>query len=142
MNPAPQAGDARAPKQTPQQDKRALKQQYRESTVPAGVFTIRNLDSGRVLLGASLNVEGAINRHRFELQTRSHRCKPLLADWVASGPERFAFEVIDTVKERDDPAFDRAGELQDLQHLWNEEFDRRGVDRYPQVQNSVAGLTR
>jgi hypothetical protein len=106
----------------PQEKKRALIKKYKETVRPAGVFVIRNKLNGHVYLSGSLDVEGAMNRARFELGLRSHRNKALLRDWVAHGAEHFGFEVIDRVKERDDPAFDRAAELEKLLALWREEF--------------------
>lgn len=116
---------------TDRAQQRLLKQQYREAPPAAGVFTIRNLASGRLLLGASLNLEGSLNRHRFELGMRGHRNRDLQADWLAQGAEGFAFDVVDTVKERPaDPAFDREAELEVLHELWSQEFARRGAPRY------------
>lgn len=92
--------------------KRALSRQYKDSVRPAGVFAIRNRSNARVYVAGSLDVEGAMNRARFELNLRSHRNKALLQDWLALGPEQFGFEVVDRVKEREnDPGFDRAAEL-------------------------------
>ena len=85
-----------------------------------GVYAIRDRETGRVLLGASRNVHAALNRARFELRMRSHSNRTLQAEWDRSGPERFAFEVLELVKEREDPAFDYAGELQALEALHRE----------------------
>jgi len=46
------------------------------------------------------------------------------------GAESFSFEVIDTLKKRDDPAFDCKGELASLLAMWTEELDSRGDRRY------------
>ncbi len=97
---------------------------------PAGVFVIRNLMDGRVYVAGSLDVEGAMNRARFELNLRSHRNKALQRDWVAHGATHFSFEVIDRVKERDDPVFDRAAELEKLLELWREELQCIGDKGY------------
>lgn len=102
--------------------RRALVRSYKESRLPAGVFVIRNLLNGRVYVGGSLNLDGAMNRHRFELRTRSHRNKLLLRDWLEHGEQNFAFEIVDHVKERDDPHFDYEAELQSVLALWREEF--------------------
>ncbi len=112
------------------QDQRALKRQAQEIKPQAGVYAVRHRSSARVLLGASVNVQAVLNRHRFELQLKSHRCMPLQADWSTQGPSAFEFEIVDTVRESDDPAFDRLAELQSLYMLWQEEFDRLGSARY------------
>lgn len=114
----------------PPETRRDLVRKYKETVRPAGVFAIRNLHSGRVYVAGSLDVEGAMNRARFELGLRSHRNKALLRDWVAHGAAHFSFEVIDRVKEREDPAFDRAAELEKLLGLWQEELECRGDKGY------------
>ena len=103
--------------------KRALTRQYKERARTAGVFVIRNQGNSRVYVGSSLDVEGAMNRVRFELSHHSHRNKALQQDWLAHGAANFTFEVVDRVKEREeDPSFDRAAELENLLALWQEEL--------------------
>jgi hypothetical protein len=114
----------------PQETRRALARKYKDTVLPAGVFVIRNTLSGRVYVAGSLDVEGAMNRARFELGLRSHRNKALVRDWVEHGAAHFSFEVIDRVKERDDPAFDRAAELEKLLELWREELQCCGDKGY------------
>jgi len=114
----------------PPETKRALVRKYKDTVLPAGVFVIRNTLSGRIHVAGSLDVEGAMNRARFELGLRSHRNKALVRDWAAHGAEHFSFEVIGRVKERDDPAFDRAAELEKLLALWREELQCDGDKGY------------
>jgi hypothetical protein len=66
-------------------------------------------------LNTSRNVHAALNRAPFELRMRSHSNRTLQAEWDRSGHERFAFEVLEMVKERDEPDFDYAGELKALE---------------------------
>ncbi|SEF32575.1 GIY-YIG nuclease family protein [Variovorax sp. NFACC27] len=112
------------------ESRRALVRQYKETPRPAGVYVIRNGSNGRVYVGGSLDVEGAMNRARFELNMRSHRNKALGQDWIEHGAGHFSFEVIDRVKERDDPAFDRKAELDRLLSLWQEELQCFGPKGY------------
>jgi len=103
-------------------NKRELTKQYKQTLSAMGVYVIRNLVDQHVFLGASLNLEGAMNRDRFELGLKSHRHKSLLQDWVRLGAENFRFEVVDTIKQRDDPPFDYKSELAPLLALWSEEL--------------------
>jgi len=112
------------------ENRRALIRQYKETPRPAGVYAIRNRISGRVYVAGSLDVEGAMNRARFELNMRSHRSKTLGQDWIAHGAEYFSFEVVDRVKEREDPGFDRKAELEKLLSLWQEELQCFGANGY------------
>ncbi|MDP2768389.1 MAG: GIY-YIG nuclease family protein [Giesbergeria sp.] len=110
--------------------RRALVRQYKDSRPPAGIFTLTNQTNGRVYVGGSLNLDGAMNRMRFELKMRSHRNKPLQQDWIAHGAEAFSFAVLDRLKERDDPLFDYAGELDSMLKLWREEIPCHGDTGY------------
>ncbi len=114
----------------PTESRRALIRQYKETPRPAGVYAIRNKLSARVYVGGSLDVEGAMNRARFELNMCTHRSKALLKDWIANGAGQFSFEVIDRVKERKDPDFDRKAELEKLLSLWQEELQCFGANGY------------
>ena len=101
------------------ENRRALIRQYKENPRPAGVYA-----------AGSLDVDGAMNRARFELNMRSHRSKALGQDWIAHGAEHFSFEVVDRVKERKDPGFDRKAELEKLLSLWQEELQCFGANGY------------
>lgn len=85
-----------------------------------GIYAIRDLQSGNALVSASRNVHAAINRARFELRMRTHSNRALQAEWDRSGPERFAFEVLELVKERESPDFDYTGELKALEQFHRE----------------------
>jgi hypothetical protein len=99
-----------------------LKKQYRETPPPMGIYAMRSLSSGRVIVEASTNVQAAMYRARFELDRKSYRDKQLQQDWLAFGPDQCRFEVIDLVKQRDDPAFDYKAELAGLLTMWREEM--------------------
>lgn len=105
--------------------KRSLSRQYKDAPPRGGVYVIRNLaEPHRLYLGASPNPDGAINRDRFELKLESHRHARLMDDWTRCGGDSFRFEIIDTVKPRDDPSFDPKAELATLLALWTEELRR------------------
>ena len=107
-----------------------LTRQYKETPPAMGVYVIRNIVDNRVFVNASLSLSGAMNRDRFELGLKAHRSKGLLADWMRLGAGNFRFEVIDTLKRRDDPDFDYRSELVELLELWREELERRSDRSY------------
>ena len=106
-------------------DKKALKRQYLEATTRAGVYAIRNQATGRAMVAGSANVQGALNRHRFELRQGNHRDAQLQRDWNAHGEASFVFEVLDVVRPREDPSFDVARELTLMVELWRQEVPER-----------------
>ncbi len=98
--------------------KKELRQAYRLAPPPMGIYTITNKATGRTLLDASANLEGAFNRHRMELRLGVHRNRPLMADWRQFGEAQFAFEVAERLKPRTEPDFDPAAELARLLARW------------------------
>jgi hypothetical protein len=111
-------------------DKRVAKQRYLETMTRAGVYAIRNSVTGRALVAGSTNVQGALNRHRFELRQGTHRNRLLTQEWSLHGESSFNFEVLDMVKPHDDPALDLARELADLVALWRQEIPCHGDTAY------------
>lgn len=117
LPPAPGLPDG-----SPAARQRALTRQYKSSPPPMGVYAIRNLATGRVVVRGSLNLPGAMNRVRFELGLRQHRDRALMDDWLRHGEANFRFEVLDTIKPREEPGFDYTSELQAMLTLWTEEL--------------------
>lgn len=114
-------------------NRRMLKQQYLETKTRTGVYGIKNMVTGRWLVGGSTDVQGALNRHRFELRQGTHRNRLLSQDWLQHGDSSFSFDVLDMVQPRDDAAFDAASELRELVALWRQEFLPRENDyEFPQ----------
>lgn len=116
--------------------KRELTKQYKASLPPMGVYVIRNLVNQRVYIGASLNVDAAMNRHRFELNLNGHRNRELLRDWQQVGADNMCFEVIDLIKQQDDPAFDYKVELTSMLALWSEELGCGGNSDNPVLKRT------
>lgn len=110
------------------QARRALSRAYKEAFPPMGVYVVRCGAAGILRLGARSNVDAALNRMRFDLARGTHRDKALQQAWLRHGPAAFTFEIIDRVKQRDDPAFDHNAELQALLALWEQELGVRAED--------------
>lgn len=104
-------------------ERRQRSRAARDAFPPMGVYAIRDLATGRVRVAASRNAVGALNRVRFELRLGSHPDKSWQAAWDAGGGEAFSFDVIELVKQRDDPAFDYGAELRALEELYREELE-------------------
>ena len=116
------------------QDKKRLKQEYRMTRRPLGVFVIRNLENDKLFLAGGLEIEGIMNRHRFQLEAGGHPNKQLQQDWNRLGAEKFAFEILDQIEPRDDPSFDRRRELAFLEEMWLEKlspFAEKGYNERP-----------
>lgn len=107
-----------------------LNREYQERPKPAGVFKIKNMVNGKVLLGSSLNLEGPLNGHKFMLQIGSQRNKALQEDWDRYGPDKFVFEILETVQVRDHPNFNLRDELTLLEMIWLEKLEPFGEKGY------------
>jgi len=116
-------------------NKKTLKRQYLETKTRAGVYAIRNQITGRALVAGSTNVQGTLNRHRFELRYGQHRNARLAQDWVEHGETNFLFDVLDMVQPSEDPAFNAAQELEMLVGLWRQEISCVGELGYDQPRS-------
>lgn len=110
--------------------RKELKRAYKEKTGVPGVFQIKNKVTGKILLGSSLNIEGPLNAHEFMLSSGSHRNQALQTDYKKYGAAAFSFEILDTVKVKDEPGFRVEDELNTLEKLWLEELDPVGRGGY------------
>jgi isopenicillin N synthase-like dioxygenase len=106
----------------PTPSRRQLARRARDAFPAMGVFAIRNHATGRVSVKASRNVPGAINRLTFELRQGCHRDRSLQALWHARGAEGVTMDVLELVRERQDPAFDYDAELALLEALYRQEL--------------------
>ncbi len=114
-----------------QQDRKKLKEKHRQTNVPMGVFLIRNIVNEKVFVGSGRNLQGIINRHRFQLIAGSHPNKSLQADWSRLGVQNFAFEILEEFSPPDDSRMDEAKELALMETLWLEKlqsYDERGYN--------------
>lgn len=117
--------------------RKELQREYMLRPKPAGVFQIKNTANGKVLLGSSLNLEGPLNGHKFMLTIGSHRNKALQKDWDEFGPDKFTFEILETVKVKDDPNFNLGDELTLLEMIWLEKlqpFGDRGYNENDKIR--------
>ncbi|MBN2134903.1 MAG: GIY-YIG nuclease family protein [Acidobacteria bacterium] len=110
--------------------KRELKNQYKESSIPMGIFQIRNLKNGKVLIGSSPNLNSYENKHGFQLEMGSHPNKALQADWKELGKENFTFEILDTLATEDNDSKKYRDDLTMLEELWLDKLQPYGESGY------------
>jgi len=110
--------------------RKELQREYKERIKSAGVYQVKNMANGKVLLGSSLNLEGPLNRHRFMLKVGSHPNKALQKDWDELGPDQFVFEILEEFKPKDDPGFNLKDELTLLEMIWLEKLQPFGERGY------------
>jgi len=119
--PAPGPATGKAAMRPSLDERRERVALYKQARRKAGIYGIRNRETGRLLLGSSLNLHGPLNRHRAELDFGSHRCRALQDDWNALGPEGFTFEVLDTVDVKLE-GLERDAALREMEQEWVAHF--------------------
>jgi hypothetical protein len=107
-----------------------MKRAYREMAKQAGIFHVKNLASGDILLGSSTNLHGPLGKHRFLLTIGKHDNQALQRDWNRLGADNFAFEILEVAKTTEDPTFDLADELTLLEQIWLEKLRPLGQPAY------------
>jgi hypothetical protein len=105
---------------------------YKGFTVRMGVYAIRHLGTGRTLLSWSRHLQAALNRHRFSLDTGSHRNAELQAEWRREGAAAFTFEVVDELAaDPKQPAtYDYGDDLASLAQLWRDRLGLTAANSY------------
>jgi hypothetical protein len=109
-------------------NKKELKQAYKQTPRPMGIFQIRNLTNEKVFVGKSENLDGIFNRIRFQLNANSHHQKQLQADWNELGADKFEFEILEELEFRE--GLDTKKELEFLEDLWLEKLEPFGEKGY------------
>jgi hypothetical protein len=111
-----------------------IRRAYKETPRQAGVFQVKNLKNGKVLLGSSTNLHGPLNKHRFMLSIGRHDNQALQSDWNQYGRDAFVFEILDAFEPKDEPGFSVEDELTLLEQIWLERlqpFGDRGYNQGP-----------
>ena len=117
-------------------EQKALKQQYRETPRPMGIFQIRNLTNEKVFVSKSFNLPGSLNRHRLQLKTGSHQNRTLQNDWNELGVAQFAFEILDELTPRNATPDELRTDLESLESLWLEQLQPYGARGYNEPPKS------
>jgi hypothetical protein len=119
------------------QRKKELASAYTQSFRRMGVYQIRNVENGKLLLCSTMDLDGARNRLLFTQQTNINSMSVLQQDWNRYGGASFVFEELDEIKP--DEAFADAeqrkkykDEVDALLELWIEKlqpFGERGYNK-------------
>jgi hypothetical protein len=108
----------------PSTHRRELARRARDAFPAMGVYAIRNHATNSVCVKASRNVPAAINRLTYELRHGGQRDHDLQSAWNAHGAAGVTLDVLELVRERDDPAFDYGAELALLETLYRAELSQ------------------
>jgi len=111
-----------------------LKEEYKRRKIPMGIYQVKNISTGKILIGSSTNLDGIFNRIRFSLNYGSHVNKELQNDWNKLGEEHFKFEVLDKLEPKEGEEINYKEELVVLEQLWLEKikpYNEKGYNKPP-----------
>lgn len=122
--------------------RKELKLAYKETPRPMGVYVIRNTLSGKLLVGASMNLTAAFNAQGFQLRMNCHRCKELQQDWGRCGGDAFAFEVLEQIDAAKVPREEWREAVAALEDKWLTKLQPYGDKGYNARKKAKAPSTR
>ena len=111
-------------------NKKELKKKYIETIQPMGVYMVKNLSNSKIFIDSGLNLQGKINRCKFQLANGSHGNKSLRDDYNKIGLDNFTFEIIDYLKPKDDIKTGYADDLKLLEEMWIDKLQSFGERGY------------
>jgi group I intron endonuclease len=115
-------------------NKSEIKKKYKQTVTPMGVYQLKNLINGKILIGSSKNLPGRKNRFEMELSIENFTDKVLLQEVKQFGKENFLFEVLDYLEPKEDPSYNYTEDLKTLEELWIEKlqpFNEKGYNKQP-----------
>ncbi|MFH1196322.1 MAG: metalloregulator ArsR/SmtB family transcription factor [bacterium] len=111
-------------------DRKEIIRKYKQTVQPMGVYQIRNLMNGKILIGSSKNLNGKSNSYIFQLNSGSHMNSALQKDFAEFGEKNFIFEIIDRLDPKEEPGYDYTEDLKELEKLWLEKLQPYGEKGY------------
>lgn len=120
--------------------RKELKREYLQNHRPMGVYQIRNIVNDKVLIGASLDLPGILNRHKFQLKMGNHPSAALQAEWNEFSDESFAFEILDEITPKE--GRDHREDLEFLEELWLEKSQPYGDRGYNEKKKGREEMLR
>jgi hypothetical protein len=112
--------------------KKELKQQYRETSVEAGVYQIKNTINNKILVGSTKNFK-TLNGIKFMLETNVFTTnKELQKEWNQYGKDAFTIDILEKLKKKDEPYFNEKEALATLEEKWLEKLQPYGEQGYNQ----------
>lgn len=117
--------------------RKKLIQEYKNRKPNMGVYQIRNKVNGKIQVLSSLNLDGALNRFKFDLKmglTIGLWERELKEDLARYGPENFVLEALDRLKPVEEPGYDYREDLKALEALYLEKLRPYGDRGYNKIK--------
>ncbi|MED0675927.1 DUF2087 domain-containing protein [Aneurinibacillus thermoaerophilus] len=114
--------------------KKELKRLYKEWKPQAGVYQIKNTKNQKIFIDSTMNLK-TINGKKFALNLGGHVNKSLQEDWNRFGEEAFVFEVLETLKVKENGYFNAKDALKKLKQKWLDTLQPYGERGYNQKKS-------
>ncbi|RNB86020.1 DUF2087 domain-containing protein [Brevibacillus panacihumi] len=111
--------------------RQVLKMQYKETKPQAGVYQIKNVKNGKVLIMSSPNLK-TMNGKKFMLQQGTFPNPMLQKDLEEWGADAFEFEVLEVLEDKNEPGFRVSDALEKLEEKWLDKikpYNERGYNQ-------------
>jgi hypothetical protein len=112
--------------------KTELKQLYKEIKPEPGVYQIKNLKNGKILVESTMNLK-TMNGRRMELGLGNHPNKSLARELKEFGPDAFALEILEILETKEDGLFTTRDAVKDLKNKWLDKLHPFGERGYNSV---------
>lgn len=113
--------------------KQILKQMARETKIEAGIYLVRNVKNGKILIMSTPDLK-TINGKKAQMVMGSFPNALLQADLDRFGPEAFEYEILEVLEPKEEGYFNIKDELKKLESKWinhYESFGEKGYNRKP-----------
>lgn len=95
-----------------------------------GVYKITNQKNGKIFIGSAENVEGRLNRIRFQLKLGNYPVKEIQQDYNDAGDAAFEIEVLDYLAPKEDSNNNYREDLNMLEEMWLDKLQPFGDKGY------------
>jgi hypothetical protein len=112
--------------------RKELKLAYKQTSLPMGVYQIKNNINGKIFIGSSMNLPGIFNRHRFQMNAKVHSNRELQEDWDVCHSHAFTFDILETIKSEEIPKNDLLKAIAALEDKWLDKlkpYDEKGYNK-------------
>jgi hypothetical protein len=116
--------------------RKELKLAYKQTFLPMGVYQIKNNMNGKIFIGNSSNLPGIFNRHRFQLNAKTHSNKELQEDWDVCHSQAFTFDILETITPDKIPQEDWSKAITELEVKWLDKLQPYGEKGYNKIKSN------
>jgi hypothetical protein len=104
--------------------RKQLKEAYKNSKTPMGVYEIRNTKTGKRYIGITQNLTGTMNGNLFKLDCGAFKDRELQEEWKTYGKNDFEQTILTELDyEEDETKTDYTEDLMVLRELSTEDFE-------------------